>query len=111
MSTKYLLTLLLMELTEELRRKDLRLDLEWVRREDNVDADDLSNENWSNFSAHMRDERRPEEIGWIVLDRLQRKGLELYREIQELKEQRSVRKNEKTAMGKPKAVGKVLAKW
>ena len=59
----------------------------------------------------MRDERRPEEIGWIVLDRLQRKGLELYREIQELKEQRSVRKNEKTAMGKPKAVGKVLAKW
>jgi hypothetical protein len=32
MSTKYLLTLLLMELTEELRRKDLRLDLEWVRR-------------------------------------------------------------------------------
>ena len=111
MSTKFPLTLLLMELTEELRSKDLRLDLEWVRREENVDADDLSNENWSNFSIEMRDERRPDEMGWKVLDRLQQKGQELYQEIQELKEQRSVRKKEKAAQGKPRAAGKVLAKW
>jgi len=111
MSTKFPLTLLLMELTEELRSKDLKLDLEWVRREENVEADALSNEDWKDFSEELRDVRRPEEIGWKVLDKLQVRGEELYVQIQELKEQRSKRKRV-AGLGKAcRASKKVLSKW
>eukprot|EP00435_Cladocopium_sp_Y103_P074484 s15_g49.t1 len=89
MSTKFPLTLLLMELTEELRVKDLNLDLEWISRDANTDADDLSNENWENFDPDKREMKRPEEIGWKVLDQLQVRSEELYEGIQTLKEQRS----------------------
>ena len=111
MSTKYPITLLLMELAEELRDRDMRLDLEWVKRDENTIADALSNEDWSEFEAEHREQRRPEEIGWKVLDRLQTRGEELYKEIQALKEQRSKEKARKFPVKKNGAVGKVLSKW
>ena len=43
MSTKYPLALLLMELSEEMRGQQVVLDLRWMPRETNQEADDLSN--------------------------------------------------------------------
>lgn len=77
MSTKFPLTLLLMELTEGLRFRDLKLYLEWIRREDNIEADALSNEDWGDFNEELREIRRPERIGWKVLDELKVRGEEV----------------------------------
>ena len=76
MSTKFPLTLLLMELTEELKFRDLKLYLEWIRREDNMEADALSNEDWGDFNE-LGEIRRPERIGWKVLDKLKVRGEEV----------------------------------
>lgn len=111
MSTKYPLTLLLMELTEELRSRDMRLDLEWIKRDENTLADALSNEDWSEFDESLREVRRPEEIGWKVLDQLQVRSDDLYSEIQSLKEQRSLGKARKAPVKTNRAAGKVLPKW
>ena len=77
MSTKFPLTLLLMELTEGLRFRDLKLYLEWIRRVDNIEADALSNEDWGDFNEELREIRRPERIGWKVLDKLKVRGEEV----------------------------------
>ena len=44
MPTKFPLAILLMELAEELRARDLGMDLEWIKRDENVAAD--SSEQW-----------------------------------------------------------------
>jgi ribonuclease HI len=100
-----------MELTEELRSRDMRLDLEWIKRDENTLADALSNEDWSEFDEGLREVRRPEEMGWKVLDRLQVRGDDLYSEIQSLKEQRSLGKVRRTPVKSNRAAGKVLPKW
>ena len=89
----------------------MRLDLEWIRRDDNVLADALSNEDWSSFNLDLRDTRRPEEMGWKVLDRLLARGDDLYREIQALKEQRSMARKMSAPVKGHRAAGKVLSKW
>ena len=53
-SNKYPLTILLMELAEELRSKDLSMDLEWVRRDENTVVDDLSNGKYEAFDQSLR---------------------------------------------------------
>ena len=111
MSTKFPLTLLLMELTEELRTLDLKLDLEWISRDENTKADALSNEEWGDFDVKMREMRRPEEIGWKVLDKLQERSEELYKEIRELKESRAKANLLKRDRGVPPRGKGSLTKW
>eukprot|EP00435_Cladocopium_sp_Y103_P048779 s1206_g14.t1 len=88
MSTKFPLTILLIELAEELRQQDRRMDLEWVKRDENVEADDLSNGRWEDFDLANRVDFRGDCKDWIILDKVQARGEELYKEIQALKEQR-----------------------
>ena len=111
MSTKFPLTLLLMELTEELRTLDLKLDLAWISRGENTKADALSNEEWGDFDVKMREVRRPEEIGWKVLDKLQERSEELYKEIRELKESRAKANLLKRGRGVPPRGKGSLTKW
>ena len=54
MSTKYPLTVLIMELSETLRTRDCELCLEWVPREKNQLADDLTNEKFDHFPMELR---------------------------------------------------------
>eukprot|EP00435_Cladocopium_sp_Y103_P046701 s631_g13.t1 len=85
MSTKYPLTLLLMELAEELRERDVGMDLEWIRREDNTVADDLSNGRCDAFDPQLREEVTAEKLRWLVLGDLQKRSEEFYEELKSLK--------------------------
>lgn len=111
MSTKYPLTVLLMELSEEMRALDLRMELEWIKREENQDADDLSNGDWRKFSEEMREDVRPETVEWRVLEKVQKRGEELYREVQALKEQKKAAKKAGGAGKASAGAKKVLPKW
>ena len=52
MTTKFPSTLILMELAEELSAKNCELQLQWVRRDLNQLADDLTNENFASFDPN-----------------------------------------------------------
>eukprot|EP00435_Cladocopium_sp_Y103_P014947 s1451_g3.t1 len=90
MSTKYPLTLLLLELAEELRDKDIGMDLEWIRRDDNTVADDLSNGRCDAFDPQLREEVTAKTLRWLVLEDLQKRSEELYEELKSLKLQGKV---------------------
>ena len=54
MTTKFPSTLILMELAEELSAKNCELQLQWIRRDLNQLADDLTNENFASFDPNFQ---------------------------------------------------------
>ena len=64
MSTKWPLTVLVLELSEERRAKRLSLSLEWIPREEYQGAGDLSNLKFSDFAPERRVEVRPAKLEW-----------------------------------------------
>ena len=54
MTSKFPSTLILMELAEELTAKRCELKLQWLRRDDNQLADDLTNEKFCSFALSFR---------------------------------------------------------
>ena len=72
MTTKFPSTLILMDLAEELSAKNCELQLQWVRRDLNQLADDLTNENFASFDPNFRIALKGEALVlvWRVLGRL-----------------------------------------
>ena len=68
MSTKFPLTIFLMELAETLRLGGCALKLDWVRRDCNQLADDLTNGKFDSFDQATRIRWNPEKEQWIVLE-------------------------------------------
>ena len=63
MTTKFPSTLVLMELAEELSAKNCELQLQWIRRDLNQLADDLTNENFASFDPNFRVDLRGVGLG------------------------------------------------
>lgn len=68
MSTKWPLTVLIVELSEELRALGLELFLTWVPRDSNEEADRLSNMDTTGFCPSRRVVVGPDTLSWKVLD-------------------------------------------
>ena len=68
MSTKFPLTIFIMELAETLRAGGCSLKLDWIRRDCNQLADDLTNGKFEHFNEADRIRWRPEDEQWIVLE-------------------------------------------
>eukprot|EP00435_Cladocopium_sp_Y103_P005087 s4203_g1.t1 len=73
MSTKYPLTVLIMELSETLRSRNCELNLESIPREKNQLADDLTNQVFTHFPLDCRVQFVGGDTKWLVLDSLWRK--------------------------------------
>ena len=67
MSTKFPLTVLVMELSESLRLGNCCLTLDWLRRDKNQLADDLPNMKFDSFDLNQRVLWKPFEQSWHVL--------------------------------------------
>ena len=67
MSTKWPLSALLVEMSEQLRARNIELHLDWLPREKNQEADDITNQNFSAFSPENEIKVVPKELPWIVL--------------------------------------------
>lgn len=80
-STKWPITTLLVELSEQLRVRGALLDLTWVSRDDNVPADALTNLDYSMFNGARRIDFKLSEVEWLVLPELMKVSEELYSEI------------------------------
>ena len=85
MSTKFPLTLLVLELSETLRRRGCELNLEWIPREFNQLADDLTNEDFTKFPMDRRVKGVGGDTKWYVLDQLMSKSNEFFSELQKAK--------------------------
>ena len=102
MSTKFPITLLLMEMTEWLRDLDVVLDLEWVPRDQNAEADALSNMEVKDFSEELQVQIVPEKIPWKILTSLTETSTQLYDLIVEAKQNKPSETVHKTSHRKVK---------
>jgi hypothetical protein len=81
MTSKFPLSLILCELSEQLEKRKAVLALSWIKREANQHADDLTNAKYDDFSAELRVTTRLCDIQWIVLTLLHDEASELYKLI------------------------------
>ena len=89
MTSKFPLVVVLAELAEQLRSRGWRLDLQWAPRDQNEEADDLTNEEFGRFDLARR---IPVEVGalpWLVMETYMRNAEALYGEIVEAKRKRA----------------------
>ena len=108
MSTKWPLGPLLCELSEQLRSRCLELHLDWQARDLNVDADSITNEDYSSFELSRRVEVDFPSIPWLVLDQAMQWSKEVYDITEQAKFKRketpftaqTVRKKKRTAAAK-----------
>ena len=81
MTTKYPSMLVLMETAEELSHRNCELQLQWIRRDLNQLADDLTNEEFKSFDQGLRIALKGSELRWRILDRLLVHSDSFYREL------------------------------
>eukprot|EP00438_Fugacium_kawagutii_P036576 Skav211973 [mRNA] locus=scaffold1330:10293:11657:+ [translate_table: standard] len=81
LSCKFPLSVVLLELACQLQRLELEMDLCWVPRGQNVLADDLTNDRFSDFDPAKRITVNFDELKFIVLRELMEKASELDTEI------------------------------
>jgi len=86
LSTKFPLTILIMELSEQLRVRNSALSLRWVPREQNQEADDLTNLNFCKFNEKHRIPLEPAKLDFLVLGELNQAAGELYKDLLKEKE-------------------------
>ena len=90
MTTKFPSTLILMELAEELSAKNCELQLQWIKRDLNQLADDLTNENFASFDPNFRINLEGEALEWRVLGRLVGYATSYFEELGEAKRTKKV---------------------
>ena len=78
MSTSSPLCCVAMELATCLEASRLQLDLDWVPRELNQEADDLPNGIFDKFDPELRVPVDLDMVQWQMLDRLMKEGAEYY---------------------------------
>ncbi len=77
--------LLLIELTEELRRNNTLHNLSWRNRDLNTEADALTNGDFSLFDDSRRTAVDPNNLRWHVLPSLEKEAPQMYSDMKELK--------------------------
>ena len=101
MSTRYPLTLLIMEVSETLRLKGRELHLEWIRRDKNQLADDLTNGIFDSFKPECRLRWKGEQCDWHVLPKFLEYTRSYHEELVAEKSSQTFPKK-KVRKGKPK---------
>ena len=81
MSSKWPLTVLLIELSEQLRAKNMELQLLWRQRDLNQEADDLTNGIYTAFDPARRISVDPSSIPWLVMNDIMQVSEQLYTSI------------------------------
>lgn len=106
MSTKFPLTLLIMEFSETLRLGQCELSLDWIARDFNQLADDLTNNVFEKFVGFPRVRWDPKREKWLVLEDFLKHASEFHSEL--VKEKQTKRVLPKKL---PKSKRQKLEKW
>ena len=90
MTSKFPSVVILAELAEQLRQRQAELGLQWVPRDQNEEADDLTNQEFRRFRGDRRIHINLKEIRWLVMDSLMRSAESIYQEVKGARELRRV---------------------
>ena len=97
LTTKYPSYVILLELTEQMSRRKITMDLRWQPRNENQHAGDLTDEAFGNFCSTLRNATPLAELPWIILPRLVVAAAQLHKELAEKRTVRlTARRNVKT---------------
>eukprot|EP00971_Amphidinium_carterae_P166072 3291681-Amphidinium_carterae.1 len=88
LTTKFPSFLVLLEVAEQLEVRDISLNLAWVPREENTEADALTNEDFSSFEEHNRVEVDLGRLPLKVLRDLQHDATSLFEDMRAEKSRR-----------------------
>ena len=88
MSTKFPLCAILMEVAAVLMEGNHDLQLEWLPRLQNQEADNLTNEIFHGFSMERRARFNMEAYEGLVLQAMLDLGMELYEDVREARKQK-----------------------
>ena len=83
MTGKFPAVVILAELSAQLRRQEFELNLEWVPRDQNEEADALTNEHYAQFDETLRIEVDVMKVKWLVMDKLMGVAEDIYQEVKE----------------------------
>ena len=86
LTTKCPLCAILMEIAATLQGAGSDLELEWIPREQNLEADELSNFDARNFTPSLEVKINAETVKFLLLDEFLDKGEQLYRSLEDMKE-------------------------
>jgi len=89
MSTKFPLAPILIEMNEQLRARKLDLRLNSTRRDTNVEADAITNQDFAAFDEKLRIDCSYAKMQWLVLEEVLQASKEIYDSVSEEKEKRS----------------------
>ena len=108
-STKWPIVALLIELSEQLRARKALLDLQWVPRGENTEADELTNQDYHSFDEADRINVCFKELQWRALPEILQVSGELYNDVCRQREERKsgkavpmVKRRKGPALGKLK---------
>ena len=104
MTSKFPLCCAMMELAHRLSRQNLALNLQWVPREQNVEADELSNFKDHRFSQDKRVDVESMLGQMAIFQMTYKMGKSLYGDLKEIKEEK------KAMASKPEGVRRTITK-
>ena len=81
MSSKFPAVVILAELAEQLRSRDMERDLAWAPRDQNEEADALTNLHFSEFDPALRVVVDPADIQWLIMNRMMDVAEDLYKQV------------------------------
>jgi hypothetical protein len=102
MSTKWPLSGLLGELSEQLRHRNIELHLDWLPRLKNCEADAITNQDSTCFSLKHQIRFEPKDLRWIVLERAMSWAKQIYDDSENRKLKRKAGKFVNTEVWKRK---------
>ena len=94
MTTKFPLCAVLLELAEQLEARHSWLKLEWAPRQQNEEADALTNGNFDQFDPALRMAMDPTSMNWKVMDTMLEAGGSMVEEIRQMRAQKRAWKDQ-----------------
>ena len=85
MSSKFHLVVILAELAAQLRARKMALSVGWTPRDQNEEADALTNGDYGQFGAANRINVTIEDVKWLVLPKLMAVASDIFAEVQKRK--------------------------
>jgi hypothetical protein len=86
MTSKFPLVIILAELAVQLREKSMALNLGWVPRDQNEEADALTNGDFASFSHGLRVGVDVGKVRWLILPRMLEVAGDIYEKVRRSKE-------------------------
>ena len=86
MTSKFPLVVILAELAAQLRERSMALSLGWVPRDQNEEADALTNGDFASFESRLRVDIDVSQVRWLILPRMLEVAGEIYERVRKSKE-------------------------